>query len=618
MNRNLLTLLHSSLRLNQFKQTHAQIITTYASLTHTLVKKLVDSSLLGYARQVFDRIPHPDQALYITFISKYTKLSFNKEAVKLFVLMHGSCTHMSTRAFLAVIKSCSGFSVGSVGKQIHCLVIHYGFDLDVYVQSALMDIYAKNGDLFSARKIFYGILVKDPVVYNCLISGYSKAGDVMAAECLFDEMKERTVASWNSIISCYVNNGYHDKALETFERMQAENVPPSQITLVTLLSLSAKLRDLKLGLKVKKLIADSKICANTIVLTAMVKMLVKCGAVDEARKEFDRMSTRDVLAWSAMISGYAQNKRATEALELFECMEREKTRPNDVVLVSVLSACSQLGSEEAGEYIAAYLGTEDMSSNVYVASALLDMYCKFGNIAKARQIFDAMSVRDIVSWNSMIVGLAVNGFAEDAILLYEKMKETEVKPDIITFVGLLTACSRTGLVELGLEFFRSMESQYNIEPEIEHHACIVDLFCRTGRLNDAYEFVCRMKMEPNVVIWSTLLSASRTHLNVELAELCVEKLLKLEPENSGYYVLLSNIYASLGRWQSSFEVWNLMKNKRVQKMAAYSWIEMDNMVHKFLVGDTYHPRSNEVYSIVDGLALQSIYAHSDVDPIADI
>ncbi|XP_017972366.1 PREDICTED: pentatricopeptide repeat-containing protein At1g08070, chloroplastic [Theobroma cacao] len=618
MNPNLLALLHSSDQLNQFKQIHSQIIVNCAALTRILVKKLIDSSFLGYAREVFNRIPLPDQALYISFISSYTKLSFNKEAIKLFASMHSSRTQMSSRAVLAVIKSCSGFSGVSVGKQVHGLVVNYGFDLDVYVQSALMDFYAKKGDFFSARKIFDGILVKDPVFYNCLISGYSKVGDVMAAECLFDEMKEKTVASWNSMISCYVNNGYHDKALEIFERMQANNIPPSQITWVTLLSLTAKLRDLKLGLKVKKLIADSNICVNTIVLTAIVNMFVKCGAIDEAREEFDRMRTRDTLAWSAMISGYAQNRRATEALELFECMKKEQIRPNDVALVSVLSACSQLGSVEAGECLAAYIETQDLASNVYVASALLDMYSKFGNIAKARQVFDKMPERDIVSWNSMIVGLAVNGFAEDAILLYEKMKESEVKPDSITFVGLLTACSRTGLVELGLEFFRSMELHYSIEPKIEHYACIVDLFCRTGRLNEAYELVCRMEMEPNVVIWGTLLSASRTHLNVELAELCVEKLLKLEPENSGHYVLLSNIYASLGRWQAALEVRNLMKNKRVQKVAAYSWIELDNTVHKFLVGDTFHPRSSEVCCIVDGLAVQSIYAHSDVDFILDI
>jgi pentatricopeptide repeat protein len=171
-------------------------------------------------------------------------------------------------------------------------------------------------------------------------------------------------------------------------------------------------------------------------------------------------------------------------------------------------------------------------------------------------------------------------------------------------VGVLTACTHAGLIELGLEFFRSIKLDYDITPTIEHYACIVDLFCRSGRLKQAYEFICRMEVEPNVVIWGTLLSASRIHSNVELAELSVKKLLELEPENSGNYILLSNIYASAGRWQEASRVRNLMKINRVQKTTAYSWIEVDNKVHKFLVDDTSHARSNEVYFIVDGLAMQ--------------
>ncbi|XVF11964.1 hypothetical protein REPUB_Repub08aG0073900 [Reevesia pubescens] len=201
--------------------------------------------------------------------------------------MHSSRTQMSSHAVLAVIKPFSGLSGVSLGKQVHGLVVNYGFDVDVYVQSALMDFYAKN------------------------------------AECSFDEMKERTVASWNSMISCYANNGYHDKGLEIFERMQAESIHPIRITSVILLSLSAKLRDLELGLKAKKLIHDGNICINTIVLTAMMKMFVKFGAVDKAHQEFYQMSSRDILAWSNMMAGYVQNKRPTGALQLFERMERE-------------------------------------------------------------------------------------------------------------------------------------------------------------------------------------------------------------------------------------------------------------------------------------------------------
>lgn len=345
-----------------------------------------------------------------------------------------------------------------------------------------------------------------------------------------------------------------------------------------------------------------------IVSTALLEMYVKCGAVDDARQEFERMDRRDVVAWSAMIAGYAQNGRPSEALELFESMKSKQIKPNDVALVSVLSACSQLGSLEAGERIGNYVESQGFVFNVYVASALLDMYSKCGNISKARQIFNQMPQKDVVSWNSMIVGLAANGFAKEAINLFEKMKEIRVKPNDITFVGILTACTHAGLLELGIRIFRSMESDHEITPTIEHYACVVDLFCRSGKLKDAHEFIRKMEVEPNVVIWGTLLSASRIHSNLELAEFSVKKLLELEPENSGNYILLSNIYASAGRWEESLTVRNLMKTNRVQKTSAYSWIEMDNKVHKFLVGDTSHPGSNDVYHIVDGLAMQLTWA----------
>ncbi|KAL0908939.1 hypothetical protein M5K25_023453 [Dendrobium thyrsiflorum] len=279
------------------------------------------------------------------------------------------------------------------------------------------------------------------------------------------------------------------------------------------------------------------------------------------------MDHRDVVAWSAMIAGYAQNGRSNEALELFEKMQFECCDPNEVTLVSVLSACAQLGSVEVGERIGSYVESMSFNSSVYVNSALLDMYAKCGNIQKACRIFNEMSLKDIISWNSIIGGLAYNGLAEDAINLYYKMIEESLKPNEITFVGLLTACTHAGLVDLGLKLFRSMRSEHNIVPKVEHCACIVDLFCRSGRVEDAFKFICEMEMLPNVVIWGTLLSACRIHSNVELAKISMEKLLKLEPENSANYVLFSNLCADAGQWEEARSMRKLMKSKNVQKLA---------------------------------------------------
>jgi pentatricopeptide repeat protein len=613
MERYLLNLLQSSLHIKQFKQVHALIVTNYPTLTPVFVQGLLRLSIIPYARQVFDRIPQPNHFLYNSLISTYSRLSLNKEALEAFVLMHDSGIRVVCSTISPVMKSCTSLLAIELANEVHSLVVKYGFSSDVFVQTPLMDFYAKTSDIDSAKKVFDEILVKDPICYNCLISGYSKSGDVIAGQRLFDEMTERTVVSWNSMISCYANNGYYHEGLRIFERMQAERFCPNETSVATVLSVCAKLRDLEMGLRVKKFIDENNFRMNMIVSTALLEMYVKCGAVDDARQEFNRMDRRDVVAWSAMIAGYAQNGRPIEALELFERMKSEQIKPNDVALVSVLSACSQLGSLEAGERIGYYVESQGFVLNVYVASALLDMYSKCGNISKAHQIFNKMPHKDVVSWNTMIVGLAANGFGVEAINLYEKMKEIGVKPNDITFVGILTACTHARLLELGLGFFRSMKSDHEITPTIEHYACVVDLFCRSGKLKDAYEFICRMEVEPNVVIWGTLLSSSRIHSNLELAELSVKKLLELEPENSGNYVLLSNIYASAGRWQEAVTVRNLMKTNRVQKITAYSWIEMDNKVHKFLVGDTSHPRSNDVYGIVDGLAMQLTWTGYNFD-----
>ncbi|WOL02987.1 hypothetical protein Cni_G11707 [Canna indica] len=503
-----------------------------------------------------------------------------------------------------ILKFCASHPAIDLGRQVHCHALIGGHGSNVFIQSALINFYCKTGDLGSAQRAFDEIPFMDPVPVNCLISGYSKAGDVIQARRLFDGMTKRTSASWNSMISCYAHSGDFSEAMRLFERMQRENARPNEITIVTLLSICAKLGNLKTGMKIKCLIRDMGLKKDLIVRTAVLEMYVKCGAVDEARQEFDKMERRDVVAWSAMIAGYAQNGRPDEALQLFERMKAENCKPNEVTLVSVLSACAQQGSVEGGERIGSYIESQEMASGVYVGSALVDMYSKCGNIRGARRVFNRMKEKDVVTWNSMIGGLALNGYADEAFELYQRMKVENFKPNDITLVGLLTACTHAGRVEQGLAIFHSMKEESGIMPKVEHCACIVDLFCRSGLLDNAYKFIHEMEVEPNVVVWGTLLSACRIHSNIELAEICIKKLLVLEPHNSSNYVLVSNIYANAGRWDEARKMRDLMREKNVQKVWAYSWIELDGEVHKFLVEDMHHPNCEEIYKVVDGLSLQ--------------
>ncbi|XP_010039060.1 pentatricopeptide repeat-containing protein At1g08070, chloroplastic [Eucalyptus grandis] len=613
MDRDLMKLMRSVKHPSHLKQIHALVIAAFPSLASFLVRRLLSVPMVDYAREVFDRIPQPEQSLSNSLISVYSRLSSHEEAIEAFrsMIRNGVCIDSYTVP--PIVKSCLSVADFDLGKQVHCLAISCGLDTDVFVQTALMNFYSRGGELASAERIFEKMDTKDPIAYNCLISAYSKSGDVLAARKMFDEMPEKSTASWNSLISCYARNGDYREALRFFERMKDDKCTPNEITLASVLSICAKLGDLNAGLSAKKFIDGNNLYRNTILSTAVVEMYLKCGAVGEARREFDKMKKRDVVTWSAMIAGYAQNGRPDEALELFENMKNENIKPNDVALVSVLSVCADSGSVKACEEIGCYVESQGMASNVFVASALLDMYSKCGNISKSRQIFLNMPKKDTVTWNSMIVGLAMNGLSEDAFAVYKQMIETGGQPNDITFIGLLAACSHAGLVEMGLEIFGHMKIDHEIVPQIEHYACIVDLYCRSGRLKDAYDFICRMEVEPNAVIWSSLLSASRIHMNIELAELSVKKLAKLDPDSSWYYVLLSNIYSSTGHWKEALNVQKMMKGKKVQKVAAYSWVDVDNKLHRFLVGDTSHPRNTEVYGTVNGLAMQSTWVDHDFD-----
>lgn len=274
MERYLLNVLHSSLHIKQFKQIHGLIVTNYPALTPFFVQGLLRLSIIVYARQVFDRIPQPSKILYNSLISTYSKLSLYKEALEAFVLMHDSGTRVVCSTIPPVMKSCTSLLAGELANEIHSLVVKYGFSSNVFVQTPLMDFYAKIGDIDSAKKVFDEIFVKDPICYNCLISGYSKSGDVVAAQRLFDEMSERTVVSWNSMISCYANNGHYREGLRMFERMQVERFRPNEISVAAVLSICAKLRDLEMGLRVKKFIDENNLHINMIVSTALLEMYV--------------------------------------------------------------------------------------------------------------------------------------------------------------------------------------------------------------------------------------------------------------------------------------------------------------------------------------------------------
>lgn len=319
------------------------------------------------------------------------------------------------------------------------------------------------------------------------------------------------------------------------------------------------------------------------------------------RRMFDKMPYKGLVSWNAMIAVYANNGLASEAVSLFAKMETQGAEPDVVTLASVLPACGDLSALTQGKNIHERINKMKTGPNIFLENALVDMYAKCGCLEAARGVFDRMQNRDVVSWTSMISAYGMHGHGQEAVILFSKMIESGLKPDAIAFVSILSACSHSGLLEKGLYYYACMIDKYQIVPRIEHFACMVDLLGRAGQVEKAYDFIKLMPVEPNERVWGALLSACRVYSNMNIGLVAADQLFRLVPEQAGYYVLLSNIYAKAGRWDEVSSVRWIMKNRGVRKLPGCSNVELNNRVHTFLVGDRSHPQSDMIYDKLDFL-----------------
>jgi len=336
--------------------------------------------------------------------------------------------------------------------------------------------------------------------------------------------------------------------------------------------------------------------------TAMVSGLAQNGLIEEALKLFKEMPHRTVVAWNAMIAGFVQNGHGEEALKLFQQMQLTGVRPDSKTFASILPVFANFAALELGREIHGRIIRSGFQSEVVVVNALIDMYAKCGSRMKARQLFDKMYQRNVVSWTAMIAGYAMHGFVEEALKLFEKMKQSGMNPNSVTLVCVLSACSHAGLVNEGYYHFKSISENYHITPVMEHYSCMVDLLGRAGRLHEAQEFINNMPITPDAAVWSCLLSACRMHNNLQLGEYTAERIFQLGCKDAAPYVLLSNIYATAGRWDDIKKVRKLMKDRGIKKTPGCSWIEINKHVHAFLVGDRSHPQMQKIYLELERLS----------------
>eukprot|EP01018_Ginkgo_biloba_P019081 Gb_13190 [translate_table: standard] len=573
-------------------------------LGNALLDMYTKCGSLENARNVFDKMPQRDALSWTVMIAAYARHRYAAEALLLFDEMQRAGIQPDSFTFASVLPACADLAALEKGMEIHEEIIRYGFQSDVFVGNALVDMYAKCGSIEKARD-------------------------------LFDNMKQRDVVTWTAMISGYAQNGQDGEALKLFRQMQLAGVKANLKTFASVLPACANLAALGQGMELHKEIIRSGSQPDVFVESALVDMYSKCGSieeasilfgkmsqrnavswtsmivgyeqngqVDEALKIFQKMPQRDVVSWNAMIAGYTRNGQGEEALEFFRQMQLAGMKPDCKTLASVLPACANLAALEQGKEIHVEITRRGFQSNIFVANALIDMYAKCGSIENARDVFDKIQKRDVVSWNAMITGYAMHGYGKEALKLFQAMQHSGMNPDHVTLVCVLSACCHAGLVDEGQQYFDCMSQIYHITPAMEHYSIMVDLLGRAGRLDEAQDFINKMPIKPDATVWGCLLGACRIHKNIGLGERVAECLFELNPKDASPYVLLSNIYAAAGRWDGIEKVRKMMKDRRVRKMPGCSWIEVNKQVHPFLVGDRSHPQTQKIYAKLDTLSMQ--------------
>ncbi|KAK9093345.1 hypothetical protein Syun_028256 [Stephania yunnanensis] len=441
-------------------------------------------------------------------------------------------------------------------------------------------------------------------VNTALLTMYLKLGSLETAALLFERMPEKDCVVWNILISAYSQKGYPNEALKLLVQMVKSGTRPDLFTAIAIISSIAELQALQLGRQVHAHVIRNGSDHQASVHNCLIDMYGKCGELEIAMKIFDSMLNKTVVSWSSMIKVYVRNDRCSDALYLFTKMKLYGTRPDSVTIINILPACVDAGVLEQVKYLHGHAIKDGLNLTVSVVTAFLICYSRCGCIEMAQKLFDEEKVdcKDIFSWNSMISAYSKHGDWSQCFSLYGRMKRLKLRPDHVTFLGLLTACVNSGFVEKGWECFKEME-KYDCKPNQEHYACMVDLLGRTGHANEAFGLVRSMPFEPDARIWGPLLSACKTNSETELAEFAAEKLINMEPKNAGNYVLLSNIYAAAGKWDGVAKMRSVLRDRGLKKTPGCSWIEINGRVHEFRVAHQSHPELEDIYATLASLKM---------------
>lgn len=651
------------------------IIENNTNILDKLVRCNISRNEIELARQVFDQIPKPSVILWNMMIRAYAWTGPFQQAIHLYHHMLQLRVTPTNFTFPFVLKACSALQAIQVGRLIHNHSHILGLAMDVYVSTALLDMYAKCGHLFEAQTLFNSMPHRDIVAWNAMIVGFSlhglhnrtmqlviqmqqagispnsstlvsilptigqvnalRQGKVvhaysvrkffsdnvvvgtglldMYAKChhlcyarkIFNTLNQKNEICWSAMIGGYVLCNSMRDALALYDDMvRMYGLNPTPVTIASILRAYAELTDLNRGKNLHCYAIKSGIHLDITVGNSLISMYAKCGNMDDAVGFLAEMITKDAVSYNAIISGCVQNGYAEKALHIFHKMQLSGIVPNLATMISLLPASSHLAALQHGTCCHGYAVVSGFTADTSICNAIMDMYSKCGKINISREIFDRMQKRDIVSWNTMIIGYGIHGLCIEALSLFNELQTSGLKPDDVTLIAVLSACSHSGFVTEGKYWFNSMSQDLNIKPRMAHYICMVDLMARAGNLDEAYNFIQKMPFEPDVRIWGALLAACRIHKNIEIGEEVSKKIQLMGPEGTGNFVLMSNIYSSVGRWNDAAYIRSIQKNQGYKKSPGCSWVEISGVIHGFIGGDQSHPQSASINNKLQELLVQ--------------
>ncbi|KAM1389801.1 hypothetical protein ACFX13_018128 [Malus domestica] len=551
--------LQSHMDLHSFQPTktfvHNRILQLYAKYGN-----------LADARNLFDKMPKRDIYSWNSMLSAYAKSGSLEELGTMF-------DQMPSRDLVSYNTVIAGaVANGCLSKALEAFVKmqEEGLEPSEHTFVSMLQACTRLLNFRIGKQIHGRVVVRNlegnAFLLNALIDMYTKCSGIDQARWLFDWLVDKDVVSWNLMIFRYLKNGQPEKCIDLFRAMQASGLKPDQVA-----------------------------------VSNVISAYFQTGNIVEAKKEFDGIKEKDKICWTTMIVGYAQVGREEDALILFGKMLLENVRPDSFTISSIVSSSAKLSYLYHGRVVHGKAVHMGVVNNLLVSSALVDMYCKCGVTEDARVVFELMPSRNVVSWNALITGYVQNGKDLEALALYENMLQEDIKPNNVTFVGVLSACVHANLIEEGQKYFDSISEQSGTAPTMDHYACMVCLLGHSGCIDKAVCLIESMPYEPNSLIWSTLLSVCAVKGDIEHAEMAAKHLFEFEPLSAGPYIILSNMYATSRRWEDVARIRSLMKDKNVKKFPAYSWIEIDNNVHKFSSEDRTHPETQQIYEELNKL-----------------